>query len=118
MMAWRERTDLWYGMLLLRPVAGSENDPFGGAYVSFAVVAGDIQGAFNKLLSAVAQENWRLTSVESMKRAWDYQGDDDEDDIIERKPSWLELVEGAEREGLSLGQIHTFRIDRRKYPLT
>jgi hypothetical protein len=114
-MGWRERTDLWYGTLLLRPAARSENTEFGGAYVSFVVVASDVESALKHLLTAVRKANWEVTSVGTMKRAWDYHDDEDEDDIIERAPSWLALVEEAERTGLSLGSIHTFRIDKRTH---
>ncbi|MBC7768621.1 MAG: hypothetical protein H7124_07520 [Phycisphaerales bacterium] len=112
-MTWRHRTDLWYGSLLLRPVPDSENAQFGGAYVSFVVLAADLKEALAELAAAVAKEQWQATSVETMKRAWDYHNDEVADDIIARSPSWFELIETAERVGLALGPIHGFRVDKR-----
>jgi hypothetical protein len=99
--------------LLLRPLPGTPSAQYGGAYVAFAVIAKDIGEALEHLVGALTKEDWQVTSIETMKRAWDYHDDDDEDEIVEQRPSWLDLIEGAERAGLSLGSIHTFRTDRR-----
>lgn len=112
-MTWRDRTDLWYGRLLLRPLPDSENTQFGGAYVSFVVVAADLKEVLAELDAALAKEQWQVTSIEAMKRASDYHDDEDDDDIIDRTPGWVDLIEPAERLGLSLGPIHTFRANKR-----
>ena len=112
-MDWRQRTDFWYGTLLLRPLEGLKTAEFGGAYVSIAVVDANIGQAIRRIFSAVENEGWQVTSIPTMKRAWDYLGEEDEDGIIDQNPEWLGLVERAERDGLALGSIHAFRIDRR-----
>lgn len=77
------------------------------------MVAADLKEVLAELDAALAKAQWQATSIEAMKRAWDYHDDEDGDDIIERTPSWVDLIEVAERVGFSLGPIHTFSINKR-----
>ncbi len=99
-MRWRERTDLWYGLALVRPNDGKGNA--GGAYVSFVVIDRSLPTAVAKLDQAVTSTGWSLSSLESMKLAFDYLGEEDIDSVF------APIVSAAEASGIALGSFHTF----------
>lgn len=103
-MAWRERSDLWYGTALVRPNHDSPHADSGGGYVSFFVTGATICVALTALFDALFAQNWKLTSLLKMMCASDYEEEpqDHEFDF---------LAEGALKNGLALGAIHVFPME-------
>lgn len=99
-MNWRERTDLWYGKALVRP--RDRESPLGGAYVNFIVVDKSLPSAVEKLGSSIAEHGWILSSLESMKLAHDYFGQEEADAAFDA------MAAQAAQYGCVLRAFHTF----------
>lgn len=106
-MSWQDRDDLWHGLAFLRPAAGTANVSHGGAFAAFFVVGDDIRAATERAFAAFAQEGWLLTSFEAMKRACDYQYDDD-DGVGVDPAEQDKLAAAAADNGVALGVFHVF----------